>query len=325
METITLVVPIYNVEAYLDRCLASIQTQSFTDFIVLCINDGSTDKSQTIINRYLKDPRFFSYTKENGGLSDARNYGLKRVKTPYVAFIDSDDYLEPDYLELGLQRMMKDDLDLVVMDYYQSFDTKNLKEEIHLPFNESTLYSLATHPELLAYMNNAAWNKLYKTQLFKDHGLEYPFGYRHQDLGTTFRYLYFCKRVGFIQRPLYNYLADRPNNLTQQVDLKIDHILAMIQINLDFYKSQNAFEDNKEALKYLSGINLLSSLRKLPRLTDQDFVFSFIDTSFNLMKQDFPDFPKCDYPLRKEAHAFIYLHPNLLKWYYRYTRLRNPS
>lgn len=323
MALITVVVPIYNVENYLERCLKSIQDQSMSDFVVLCINDGSTDDSQKIIDDFVEnDKRFISFIKQNGGLSDARNYGLERANSDYICFIDSDDYLENNYLELGLESMKSKDLDLVVMDYYQRFDFKNTKEIIKLPFDENTIYSLKTHPELLAYLNNAAWNKIYRTELFKKHQLSYPYGYRHQDLGTTFRYLYFCSRIAFIHVPTYNYLADRPNNLTQQYDQKIDHILAMIKMNIDFYTEHNALVENYEALKYLCGINLLTSLRKLPNFKNRKFVFKFIDLVFNQIKKAFPDFPKCTYPLMKEAHAHIYLNPFLLKWYYRYTQLR---
>lgn len=326
MAKISLVLPIYNVEAYLDRCLSSIRTQRRTDFVVLCVNDGSTDQSQSIIDHYVKlDQRFVSLTKSNGGLSDARNYGLERVTTPYVMFLDSDDFVEEDMLELALGKMEKDELDLLVFDYFQYFDEKNLKEEIHLPFEEDVIYNLKSHPQLLAYLNNAAWNKIYKTSLFKDHGIVYPFGYRHQDLGTTFRYLCFCERVGFIRKPLYDYLADRPNNLTQMIDPKIDHILDMVKMNLEFYQLEGLSDAYREELKYLGTINLLQSLRKLPKFEDQTFVFDFIDKSFDLMKAYFNDWPKSTYPIYKEAYAWLYLNRNLLKWYYRYTQLRKKA
>lgn len=323
MAKVSCIVPIYNVEAYLDRCLSSLKHQTFTDFEVLCVNDGSTDGSQAVIDRFVQsDPRFFSYTKTNGGLSDARNFGLARVTSEYVMFPDSDDFVQPEMIEKALRKIEKEDLDCVVFDYYQYFDETGHKEVISLPFREDIVYSFDTHPELVAYVNNAAWNKLYKTSIFKTHGLEYPFGYRHQDLGTTFRYLSYCQRIGFIQEPLYDYLADRPNNLTQMFDHKIDHILAMIDINVRFFKETGKFEAYREQLCYLSGINLFTSFRKLRNFRDAKFVLNFIDRSFDYMEEVFPAFPKCDYPLMAEANAFIYGHRNILKLYYLVTLIR---
>ena len=91
---ISIVVPIYNVENYLERCLKSIKSQTFRDFEVLCVNDGSTDNSQLIIDDFVKsDERFKSFIKEKGGLSDARNYGLIRSKADYIMFFDSYDFI----------------------------------------------------------------------------------------------------------------------------------------------------------------------------------------------------------------------------------------
>ena len=323
MVQISVVVPIYNVGPYLNRSLGTLIEQTFTDFEVLCVNDGSTDDSADIIQQFVeRDPRFKRLDKQNGGLSDARNFGFKQVNAPYVMFLDSDDFFEPDMLELSFKRMVEDQLDLVIFDYNQVFDETKFVESIHLPFEFDRVYDPRIDKSLFAYVNNAAWNKMYRTDLFKQNNLEYPFGYRHQDLGTTFRYLSYCERVGFIQKPLYNYRADRPNNITQQVDHKIDHILDMVKLNIVFFKDRNLFEAYYEELKYLSVINLLYSFRKLTQFTNQRFVFDFIDQTFGLIKKNFSDFPKAKYPIFDQPNAKIYLNPFKLKAYYVFTMLR---
>ena len=94
----SIIVPVYNVEKYLKRCLDSIQNQTYDNFEVIIVNDGSPDHSQEIIDEYVKhDDRFLSYQKENGGLSDARNYGVKYATGDYLLFVDSDDYVSSDY------------------------------------------------------------------------------------------------------------------------------------------------------------------------------------------------------------------------------------
>ena len=237
-------------------------------------------------------------------------------------FLDSDDYFEANMLELALSRMIDDKLDLVVFDYHQVFDETNIRECIHIPFSSEKIYSPIIDKSVIAYINNAAWNKMYRTEIFIQNNLEYPYGYRHQDLGTTFRYITFCKRIGFIDLPLYNYLADRPNNITQQVDKKINHILDMVNFNIEFFVKNELYEHYYEELKYLSIINIMYSFRKLSQLLNLNFVFDFINKAFELINTNFPDFPESKYPIWDEPNSKIYLFKNRLKAYYLYTSLR---
>lgn len=95
----SIVIPVYNVEEYIDKCLNSVLNQTYKDFEVIIVNDGSPDNSIQIIDRYVKmDDRFKVYSKENGGLSAARNFGVKKVSGDYLIFLDSDDYIEKDLL-----------------------------------------------------------------------------------------------------------------------------------------------------------------------------------------------------------------------------------
>ena len=96
----SIIIPVYNVEKYLRQCLDSLQKQVYENFEVIIVNDGSPDQSQVIIDEFVqKDARFFGYQKENGGLSDARNYGVEKATGDYLLFVDGDDYISPDYLK----------------------------------------------------------------------------------------------------------------------------------------------------------------------------------------------------------------------------------
>ena len=94
----SIIIPVYNVEAYISKCLDSIKNQSYDNYEVIIVNDGTKDNSVNVIDKYLSDNRFKLYNKENGGLSSARNYGIKYVTGDYILFIDSDDYIERDLL-----------------------------------------------------------------------------------------------------------------------------------------------------------------------------------------------------------------------------------
>lgn len=322
MPQLTIVLPYYNVGDYIDRCLNSLLNQTNPDFEVFCVNDGSKDHSDEIVKKYGElDSRFKRLVKQNGGLSDARNFGLKDVTTKYVMFLDSDDFFEPDLVELCLNKMEQEQCDLVIYNYKQFFIRENRSELITEKFDSNKIYNPNIDKSLVAHISNAAWNKIYRTELFKSNQIEYPVGYRYEDLGTTFRFLMCCERVGFIDKPLANYLIDRPNNISGASDKKIKDILSMVELNIGFYQKNNKFNDYYEELKYLSSINCLNMLRKVPLMDDLNFVISFIDDTFKVLKNNFKDFPKSSYGLMDLPQASIYFNPLKLKLYVYYKYL----
>lgn len=322
MPKVTIVLPFYNVGDYIDRCLNSLMNQSFPDFEVFCVNDGSKDHSDDIVQSYVrKDSRFKRFIKQNGGLSDARNFGMKYVESEYIMFLDSDDYFESDLLELAVNKMEINDCDLVVYNYKQIFIQENRTELIKERFKDNIIYNPKINKDLVAYLSNAAWNKIYRTNIFRQNNIEYPIGYRYEDLGTTFIYLTYCNRVAFIDKPLANYLIDRPNNISGASDKKIKDILNMIQKNIEFYKENNLFNDYYEELKYLSAINCLNMLRKIPTMNDLEFSNNFVNDCFKILRGYFKDFPNSTYDLKKIPQADIYFNPVKLKCYMYYKYL----
>ena len=311
--TISIVIAVYNIEKYLDKCLKSIKDQTYSNFICYCVNDGSTDNSESIINQYLVDSRFKLLNKENGGLSDARNYGLKYVDTEYVMFVDGDDYLEPDLLSKTIGELDNTKSDLLVFSYYQHY-IDGPKEIVHLNKTNGT-YKLEPNKELLSLTPNAAWNKVYRTKLFKDNNIEYPKGYRYEDLGTTPKLLLKANSIVYLDVPLYNYIINRPDNITSKVDEKIYDIIQMCTNIVEYYKENNKFNEYKEELNYLCSINLIQALRKVMTIKDKKFVNKFIDDIFEFKnKYSFYKINKYKEYLQKSDD--IYLSKFKCKLYY---------
>lgn len=322
MPKVSVIVPIYNVEAYLDRNLSSLLNQSYQDFEVLCVNDGSTDNSQRIIDEYIKkDMRFKSLIKNNGGLSDARNYGLKFAEGEYIMFIDGDDFCEDDMLENCVSQMDMHNLDMFVFAYNQYYLASNTKEFIGLDIKD-TVTNLKKDQSILAKTPNAAWNKMYKKSLFIDNGITYPYGYRHQDLGTTAKLIYCAKNIGYQNKAYYNYLIDRPNNITQMVDNKIYHIIDMCKEIIEYYIANDYFDEVKDELHYLVDCNFTQSLIKAMKLKDRKFVMQFIDDIFDFKRKYFNG-NKYKYNPVSQKDYVIYMHRNLCKLYYSYRQLKN--
>ncbi len=316
MDLVSIIVPIYEVEAYLESCLHSIKNQTYSNIEVFCVNDGSKDQSRDIALRFTQeDSRFILLDKENGGLSDARNYALSYVKGKYIFFVDSDDSLEKNAIEIMMETATKYDADLIIGDYNQYWQTTNVKEKITSAHLENQMYTLKSNPELLSTIQNCAWNKLYRTSLFTEYSIEYPKGKRYEDLGTTYRILSEAKRIYFVHTPIYNYLIDRPGNITSAADHKLYDIFDMILINIDYFEKKQEYQLYYPYLRELAVNNIVECLRKLPKLQDKKFVNDFITHTFIFLKIHFKDYKKHTYQSIATKADHIYLSEFKLKVY----------
>ena len=204
---ISVIVPIYKVEKFLKRCLRSIQEQTFTDFEVLIINDGSPDRSPEIAEEFCKtDDRFAVFHKENGGLSDARNYGIERERGESLSFIDSDDHVHKDFLKEMYEACIKQGADMSYCKYMYSY----LNTVIKLPRPSKAKTGVMDRDDALnnlirdTMFQSYAWNKLYRTSLFMDNNIRYPYMY-FEDIATTARLLYRSNKLAITSKHLYFY------------------------------------------------------------------------------------------------------------------------
>lgn len=321
MPEISVVVPVYNVRDYLRKNIESILAQTFTDYELILVNDGSKDDSLSILREYeQKDPRITVIDKPNGGLSDARNAGMAIASGKYIQFIDSDDFVEPDLLEKCRQKLEETGADMVIFDIYQYFLATGKKEIIANTYDASGVYSIRTNPELIVSIQNCAWNKMYKLSLFKDNDIIYPWGCYYEDLGTTYRLLARCDKVAFINEPLYDYLQDRPGNITHQFNFSVYHVLDMVKLTLDDYKNLGIYETYYEELKCLGARNILECLKKTRNVNDKKMTEKFVQVCFWYIKNNWPEFPKCRYPILREKNDWIYANEKILRLYLAYRR-----
>ena len=322
MVKLSVVVHIYNVEDYLAKSLDSIMNQTFSDFECIMVNDGTKDNSDKIALEYQnKDRRFKLLNKANGGLSDARNAGMAIAKGKYIYFADSDDFLELDLFEKCIAKLEATDSDMVIFDVYQYYLKTNSKEIIRNKYDENKVYNLKDNKDIICNILNAAWNKMYKRSLFTDNNIIYPFGCYYEDLGTTYRLLLKCKKIAFVNEALYNYLVDRPGNITSAFNFNVYHVLDMVKITCDYYKEMGVYDDYYEELKFLAGINILECLKKTRNCDDQKMVEKYIDVCFFDINNNFPEFPKCKYQILRQKNDWIYAHKNVLKFYLRVRKL----
>ena len=233
MPQISVIVPVYKVEAYLARCVDSILDQSFGGFDLILVDDGSPDKCPQICDAYgQRDDRIVVIHKQNGGLSDARNAGIdwamEHSDSQWLAFVDSDDYLHPDYLKMLLEKANQESADLVICDFLRVDDQEQVIEK------DRPIPDLVTEDKgrLFAFLLEnwrirPAWNKLYHKQIFSQ--LRFAFGKVHEDEFAIHHVLWNCRKVALIHDRLYYYRI-RQNSImmTPSVREQLDRIEALI-------------------------------------------------------------------------------------------------
>ncbi len=206
---ISVVVPVYKVENYIRRCIDSVRVQTFTDFELLLIDDGSPDGCYEICESYARgDNRIKVFRKENGGLSDARNYGVNKAGGKYITFIDSDDYVSNDYLETLHNLIIENDADIAVGNYETVTDKENSdhKQDVSSPEilvmnSDEALHKLLGSSKYLQM--ETAWGKLIKTGIVRKH--PFPRGRYHEDEATTYLYYLDAAKTVLTSKSIYMY------------------------------------------------------------------------------------------------------------------------
>ena len=301
-KLLSVVVPVYNVEKYLDKCLDSLVKQDVDDYEIIVVNDGTKDNSQKIIDKYVsKYPFVKSYIKENGGLSDARNYGIKRASGKYLTFLDSDDYIEKDTYKNMLDIALKGDLDLVVSDLEYVWEDSSkepfVKEGIN-KVSDDDLKNLFLSPLF-------SWNKLYKKELFDKLKCQYPIGLWYEDIPVTLKFFSSINSVGYYKQPSYHYLQRSSSILGSSYNDKMYDIFTIFENVIDDFKSRNVYEKYYSELEYLFIEHFL--VYGAFRFLRTDHYKELMPKAFKFVGEYFPDFKKNKYikTLGKKNELFL--------------------
>lgn len=205
---VSIVVPIYKVEKYLARCVNSLTSQTYKNIEIILVDDGSPDNCPKMCDEYAKnDKRIKVIHKKNGGLSDARNVGLGLSRGEYIAFVDSDDYVSTNFIEVLLDTCYKNGADISCCNFYRVSNGRDTTAQKHMSSknftNVEAIRDIFLANSLCEIMT---WNKLYRTSLFKDNDIKFPVGKVHEDNFTTYKLLYYANKIIFVNQPLYYYL-----------------------------------------------------------------------------------------------------------------------
>lgn len=245
---VSVIVPVYKVERYIEKCMQSLLEQTYKNFEALIVDDGSPDKSIELARAVVgDDPRFVFFEKENGGQGTARNLALDNAKGDYIAFLDSDDYYESDYLDIMLEEIVRKDADICVC------NVKNVTvngSELSVRKNNVDLY-YENRDYLMArgYISNYMWDKIFKYSCFEGFRFD-PEVRTYEDVHLLFRVLY-DKKITSVDSILYNYVQRPGSTMNSLPKTYIDDRYSIYVEVSNFCKGELVKKDNYESeLKY---------------------------------------------------------------------------
>ena len=250
MPTISIIVPIYNAEKYLGKCLNSLISQTYKDIEIILVDDGSTDLSLKRCEFYAQqDNRIKIISQENQGPSVARNNGLKQATGKYIGFVDSDDYVQPNTYELALKYMEDENTDLVAWGVKVVTDDKSCYVNWFEKYYFKQKYFGNTQKEDvdLFKIPVVPWNKLYKASIIKENDITFPVGKLYEDDSFWWKYVALCKNIFFMKEILHFYnlrnTSLRGEVIHKKVDCEVDRI-SMVEDVFDFYQKHNLEDKN---------------------------------------------------------------------------------
>lgn len=239
MCKISIIVPVYNTEKYLEKCLNSLISQTLEDIEILCINDGSTDNSIKILEQYAnRDLRVKIINKKNAGLSAARNTGISQAKGEYLGFVDSDDYVDLNFYEKLYNTAKEYNASIAVAGIIRFND---FHKKYHLKLNETILSNdLKTKLKLCDVPDKSyVWNKIYKTDEFKKSNLNFSEGVYYEDVIFTPKALYYLKDMVTVPDTYYYYYRRSKSIVTLKSEKANKDLSRAKEYAANFFKEHN--------------------------------------------------------------------------------------
>ena len=285
MPKVSVIVPVYNVEKYIEKCLQSLTNQTLQDIEIIIVNDGSKDNSKKIVESFMeKFPQKIIYLeKTNGGLSDARNYAIPYATGEYIAFLDSDDYIEVDMYEKMYEIAKKENSDLVECDFYWEYP-KKIKEDVGQVYYDKK--------EMLEKVRVVAWNKLIRKSILEKTKIIFPKGYRYEDVEFTYKLIPHLNKVSFLKKPCIHYVQ-RDNSISNSQNERTKEIFDVLDNVIKYYKENDYYEEYKQQLEYVyTRFLLCSSLLRMCKIKDKQIRKELLCDTWKNLNSKFPEWKK---------------------------------
>lgn len=313
---ISVIVPVYNREQTIERCLDSLLNQTYSNIEILAVNDGSSDQTRSILNRYGQQypNKMIVIHTENQGVSMARNEGLKRMSGEYVGFVDSDDYIAPDMYEVLMKKALKDDLDLVGCQTLALYPDKELRIDSKMRDNQST-------HQLLIDAYAVLWNKLYRRELLEN--LWFKKDVWYEDVLFLYQVYSRVKRIGSVSEIGYYYVQNE-GSITYTYNEKLYQLLENLDDIIAFYKKNDLYDTYKAELEYTYvRYSYGTFIKRLAKAKDKKKFMKGCDDAIQHVRNQFPAYKQNPYLRMKNGKAYYLRYFNRLIAWLIYHREKN--
>ena len=284
MPKVSIIVPVYNSKNYIKKCIESILNQTYDDFELLIVDDGSNDNTESIIKKY-NDERIKYFKTENNGAGNARNLGIDKSSGEFIVFVDSDDYIAKEFVEKLVNKVESESLEIAVCNFYKKKKNRIKKEKIN-HFENS---NLKNNEELLLEIGFELWNKIYKKSLIIKNKLRFNDNIRYEYIPFVLDALLYAKKVGHIDEYLY-YFVIHVNSETYKASEKEYDILSIFKEMNAKYKG-----NNKEIIKRITLNELNNYIIDQKNQKDKKIREKTINEIYDYFEKEIPDYKNNKY------------------------------
>lgn len=284
MTDISIVVPIYNSEKYIKKCIDSLINQTYKNIEIILVNDGSNDNTEKIIKDY-KDKRIKYFKNKNHGIGYSRNFGIKKATSKYIMFVDSDDYLELDACSKVMENIK--DNDILVFNFNKIINKSIEKIKI----NEFKASSLKENPNLLLDINLSPWNKVYKRDMLIKNNIKFEEQLKYEDATFVSYSLDRASKITYMDEYLYNYVIHSKSETTIRDEKVFDIIKVVDKIRVYFENKDYMNETiNKLIVRILTNYTIQQRVN-----VNSKSGYKFIDDAFDYLNKFVPDYKNNKY------------------------------
>lgn len=291
-DKISIIVPVYNTEKYIKKCIDSILNQTYNNIELIIINDGSTDNSENIIKKIIKNKSNVIYKKiKNSGVAHARNVGLDLVTGKYVGFIDSDDYISKDMYKELYETAIKEKSDIVTSGYNKCYKDKEIQ---YFP-KDKTVFGKSVIESKDIFLNTNPYLplKLFSMDLIKKNNIKFDEDLRiFEDLLFCYKLYLVANKISYVDESYYNYNCNNGTSLTNSFSIKMFDIFKAID-RLKEYSNKLYGNELDKQIEYIAVKHI--SLRFNSRTKDIKLLNKYVDESFKYLNSNFKSYKKCSY------------------------------
>lgn len=309
MPKVSIIVPVYNVENYLDKCLKSLVNQTLNDIEIIIVNDSTPDNSQQIINKYVQQypHKIKSYIKPNGGIADTRNFGLSKATGNYIGFVDGDDHVDVTMFEKLYNEAKRIDAQIVSCDFYWEYPNKIVCSNDG-PYQNNRDYMV----NVLAVL----WNKIYKREWIQSLDFSFIENLRYEDVSYLIKGAPDLISIGYVNEPLV-YYVQRKNSIMSTQNERVSDMQKIFLDIFDYYEKKNMFYRYYSELEYLTTRFFLgSTFVQVCQISSKRIRYEILNENWELLNSRFPNWKKNKYlKEKKDIKHLLYRNHNKVSYF----------